>query len=356
MTRTYPPLPDAAARELVAAAVAAPSLHNTQPWRFAVWPGLDVVELSADPDRKLPVTDPDGRAMTISCGAALLNLRLALTVRFAREPAVRLLPRGAEPDLLARLTLAGSGRAGAAERTLHDQIWRRHTNRMPFADRPIPPGIWRELERAAAHEQATLQVPDRDAADRLLAATAEAERRCTADPARRAELRTWSTSDARRHDGVPMWAFGCRPATPGPALRDFGIARPDPARRERPFERVPQLAVLLTAGDGQVDWLHAGAALQRVLLTATGHGLVASFLHQSLEWPDLRSELRVQLGERRHQRPGAHPQVVLRLGYAPPTGPTPRRDVAEVRLPGVTSPDQPAPPPAPSRSAAWSGT
>jgi len=58
---------------LIATAARAPSVHNTQPWRFRV--GEFAIELYADMGRKLR-TDPLGREMLISCGAALFGLRL----------------------------------------------------------------------------------------------------------------------------------------------------------------------------------------------------------------------------------------------------------------------------------------
>lgn len=64
------------ARYVVAKAVWAPSVHNTQPWRFTV--GGQEISLHADADRRLVVADPNGREMLISCGAALFNVRLAL--------------------------------------------------------------------------------------------------------------------------------------------------------------------------------------------------------------------------------------------------------------------------------------
>ncbi len=42
-----------------ALATRAPSIHNTQPWRFDVGP--DWIELRSDPSRRLHVLDPDGR-------------------------------------------------------------------------------------------------------------------------------------------------------------------------------------------------------------------------------------------------------------------------------------------------------
>jgi hypothetical protein len=46
---------DVAARFVVRTAVAAPSVHNTQPWSFADRQG--VISLSADPGRQLPQAD-----------------------------------------------------------------------------------------------------------------------------------------------------------------------------------------------------------------------------------------------------------------------------------------------------------
>ena len=94
--------------ELVAAATRAPSMHNTQPWRFRFAAASQTIDLYADPARMLPVADPDGRALHIGCGAALFNLRLAAVAVAARQPVVRLLP---DPGPAAA---AGHGAAGRA--------------------------------------------------------------------------------------------------------------------------------------------------------------------------------------------------------------------------------------------------
>jgi hypothetical protein len=70
-----PPAPAETARYVVTAAVWAPSVHNTQPWRFTA--SGQQISLYADAGRQLPVADPGGREMMISCGAALFNARLA---------------------------------------------------------------------------------------------------------------------------------------------------------------------------------------------------------------------------------------------------------------------------------------
>src|SRR6516162_1298243 len=115
--------------ELVRAAAAAPSLHNTQPWRFRVRGGGSVIELLADPARMLPAADPGGRAAHVACGAALFNLRLAAAVA-GQRPDIRLLPDSGQPLLLAEVRLVGTRQAAAPwERELHAAIERRQSNR-----------------------------------------------------------------------------------------------------------------------------------------------------------------------------------------------------------------------------------
>ena len=58
-------------------AVRAPSVYNSQPWRWRI-STTSVVDLFADPDRHLIVIDLDGRALLLSCGAALHHLVVAL--------------------------------------------------------------------------------------------------------------------------------------------------------------------------------------------------------------------------------------------------------------------------------------
>src|SRR6478609_2078153 len=74
---------------LLTSATRAPSLHNTQPWAFTVQPRRILVH--ADPARQLPESDPTGRSLLISCGAALFNLRVA-AAHLGMHPRVRVLP------------------------------------------------------------------------------------------------------------------------------------------------------------------------------------------------------------------------------------------------------------------------
>src|SRR5437762_6063553 len=131
------PIPAGRADYLIATAARAPSVHNTQPWRFRV--GQYVIELYADPGRKLRV-DPAGREMLISCGAALFGLRLAVR-SLGYLPRVELLPDPAQLRLLARVRLGTAEPMTGRERQLLEALPHRHTHRGPFAPGPLPTGL-----------------------------------------------------------------------------------------------------------------------------------------------------------------------------------------------------------------------
>jgi nitroreductase len=313
------PPPEAMAG-MLRSATFAPSMHNTQPWRFRVDRASQTVELYADPARMLRHSDPHGRAVHIACGAALFNLRLAIAVA-GREPVVRLLPDTGQPLLLATVRLAGRYRPGEVEGELHAAIESRHTNREPFSNRRLPPGVLAELADAAALEGTVLHFPDHAETARLLQLVTEAERDMLADPAYLAELAQW-VGGSRDADGIPDSALGPRDPMRETPTREFTRGRHQPPRYAW-FEESPQLAVLSTAGASRVDWLRAGQALQRVLLTATARGIAASPLTQPLETDDAWMV--------RDPRSGAErPQMILRLGYGLPVGGTPRRDISDV--------------------------
>ncbi|MGW6914200.1 Acg family FMN-binding oxidoreductase [Kitasatospora sp. NPDC054939] len=317
-------LDGAALEKLISAAVAAPSIHNTQPWRFRLQPDISTLEVRAARERGLPAADPQGRAMHISVGATVLNLRVAAW-HLGWEPTVGLLPDPAEPDLFAAVGLdtPAAVRAPGTEQ-LYEAIWHRHSVRTPFTGAPIPPVVLDELVAAARTEGAVLHRPGHEETDRLLEVTAEAERRTTADEAQRTESRRWIRSGSVPPYGIPARALGPQDRAGHLPMRDFAALRATGHRAPATFEREPCMVVLVTESDRPEDWLRAGLALEHVLLTATVHGVRASLLHQAMEW----SHLRWAAGEP-HQSAG-HVQMLIRLGYGPEGAPTPRLAVEEV--------------------------
>jgi hypothetical protein len=331
--------PSHAAFHLARAAALAPSLHNTQPWLFVADDENFGFEVHTDAERRLPLTDPGGREMVMSCGAALFNTRVAVR-HLGFRPAVSLLPDPGNPAFLARV---GWGAFLAATREvmlMEHAMAHRHTHRGQFEAEPVPPSLIDELRDHARAEGALLHVVDHPEQLRLLAETvrvAEAVHR--ADAGHVAEV-TGCSGPARRSwlERVPAEACRRPPVRELLAGRDYtGLAGGCDSRPRRWTPRTGTIAVLTTAHDTRLDWLRAGQALQRVLLYAAAHRVMAAFHTQPLELPELRAELQAGLT-------GDHfPQMILRLGHPGRTWTTPRRPAAAVLLrsrPGraVTSP------------------
>jgi nitroreductase len=321
-TRKLGDLTEADLTECVQAAIAAPSIHNSQPWLFRIRDGG--IDVFADQRRRLEAIDPSGRELLISVGAAVLNLRVVMRQR-ARVPVLRLWPDPAEPDLVARVVPGSPAAPSPAADGLAAAIPRRHTNRRPFSRVVVPALVLEELVGAAVAEGAILRVADAVARGAILALVRTAEQRLRAHGGYRAELTAWTPTTHGRRDGVPPQAFGPWDALETLPLRDFGLTQPQLRRSSERFEPYPTLVVLCTNGDSAEHWLRAGQAMQRVLLVATGHGLAATPMSQPLEIPALRESVTDTVT-------GWCAQVILRVGYGQPTTPTPRRPVAEVLL------------------------
>ncbi|MGP4083886.1 Acg family FMN-binding oxidoreductase [Streptomyces sp. KR55] len=312
---------------LVHDAAAAPSMHNAQPWRFRYFQGSRTFHVRADLDRVMPHSDPDTRGLHLGCGAALLNLRVAV-VDGGWYPAVRLLPDPADPALLATVQLTGAAIGESDLAALYSAIHQRHSSRFPFEETEIPQAVRTALSDAARREGAMLTFPTDWHLQEVLELVQEAEARNITDRGSDQDLEQWTHIDApsvgTAPDGVPAYAFGPRKRGGKAPMRDFAGTRPVAGRAAADFEGSTQLALLSTSNDRPGDWLRAGQAMERVLLLATVEGLSSSFATQALEWTDLRWPLRDPVSGR------GFTQMVLRLGYGPKSPSTPRRPVPEV--------------------------
>jgi hypothetical protein len=234
-------------RSVLDAATAAP-WDDHRPWRFHCTD--TTIELSAD-TRLLPDADLDDRESVLSCGAALLNLRLAIRA-LGVYPAVQLLPDPRRPNLLAVVRPQGHTVVRAVDRELADAILPGRTDHGLFHPTPVPLAVVASLRQAARTERAWL--PTLTAAHRTI-------------------------------------LYGLIPA-PGRDVASESL-----------------VAVIGTFHDSSLARLQAGQAVQRVLLTATVAGLSASFRSQVVAVPSARKQLRELIVN------GLWPQAVLHLGY-----------------------------------------
>lgn len=319
-------------RRAIDQAVQAPSSHNTQPWRFRLQG--PVIELRADRTRSLPVVDPDDRELTMSCGCALFHLRTALRSRGFDVDVARLVDPG-DPDLLARVTVRPGPPPTADEATLGEALGRRHTSRAPYLGLTVPDDVIEALRRDVEAEGAWLAPLSAEAERvRLVALVMDADHQQWGSPRFRDELARWlRTNDSAARDGIFGYATGLDNVSSH--LAAIAVRLLDRGSREAVAHRdlvdaSPLLAVLGTDGDGPLDWLRAGEALDRALLRAESEDLRVAYLNQPLEVAGLREPVRELTG-----RSGCA-QVVLRVGYGPAGLATPRRAVDDVMIGDAT--------------------
>jgi nitroreductase len=324
-------------RSVVDLATKAPSVHNTQPWRFAghAGPGGELagIDVFADRQRALEVLDPEGRDLHLSCGAAIEFARLGVRA-LGTACSVHLLPEGDQPDHLAFVEAGGAEPLKEEEARLLAAVPDRYTERKAFDSVPVPEELVKSMEAAAAGVGAWLHALG-DHADEvtlavLLARSDDIERE---DEGYEAELARWLNRPAEAGDGIPPSAVASvRDRASSLRLRDMGAGasaeEPEPSAGEepplpRPAEH-PLVCIIGTLGDDRLAWLQAGQALGRVLLEAAAAGVQASPMTQVTEVSSVRLMLAAGL------RLVGHPQIVLRMGYAHGHPTAPRRSVESV--------------------------
>lgn len=294
--------------EATLAALRAPSILNSQPWRWRTR-GQDV-ELHLDPGRRLPGVDAAGRLMMTSCGAALHHALTALAGAGYSGDVDRL-PTDGLPDVVARMRL---GPAVPPDRAAYEAIYRRRTDRRPFADTPPTSHDLSALGAAAHRHDVQLQVLREDQVEafaNIVALAGAAERDV---PAYTHDVAEWSDRARTSGDGVAMADVSMGGPYRVPP-RNFALDRPPGLDAGGGTDRGTVYAVLVTRGEDRADWLAAGEAMSDVWLTLTARGLAASPISEVVEVPQARSELRRLLGWT------GHPAVAFRIGR--PGDPTP---------------------------------
>lgn len=264
MTTPSDPHPAAtpSVRRLVELACRAPSIANSQPWRWRA--DGDLLELYADRSRGLPADDPTGRQLMISCGAALHHLQVAAIASGFRPRVERAVPNHDHPGpssegltLLARIDLGGGATPGPEVAGALRKLQARQTDRSRFTRWPVPVERVEILARAARAwgDGATPVV----------------------DAVQKAHLSLIVSDAARRHAEQPgVW-------TPPPG-HSVG-SDPD-------LEPTDGVVVLLGSHDRAASWVAAGEALSALWLEAAHHGLGVVPLYAPVEAAGSREQLR----------------------------------------------------------------
>lgn len=305
------------------AALAAPSIFNTQPWRWRLHD--EVAELWAARDRQLATVDPDGRLMTLSCGIAAHHAATTLTA-LGYLPHIARFPDARHPDLLAVLSAGPAHRPTPEDLRAQQALQIRRTDRRPYDTGAIPASQLDELRDAAESGGAHLHLLRPEQVSVLTVAAARADEEQLADPAYREELNVWTHRPAGAGDGVPTDTT-VRPVPRRVPVRDFAPGQEGlPPGRGR--DRHASYALLFVDRDDRQAWLTAGEALSAVLVCATIRGISTNPISDVVESPVARQLLRSMV-----LSDIGVPMLALRLGFADPVSPVPtapRRQATDV--------------------------
>ncbi|OBA60560.1 NAD(P)H nitroreductase [Mycobacterium sp. 1100029.7] len=314
-------LPDAATiRTVLGLACRAPSVHNTQPWRWRV--DQASLHLHSDAGRQLPNTDPDGRDLILSCGAALNHCVVALAALGWRAKVTRF-PDPADPGHLAAIETVPYT-ADPLDIALAAAIPRRRTDRRHYSSWTVPVGDIALMAARAARNGVTLcQVEDIERLHKIVSQSIWDH----LNHDYLAELTEWSGRYASTA-GVPAR----NAPTPDPRSKIPGRLFAGPALAMSPgTSAAADNAVVLALGtrsDERMAQMRAGEATSVVLLTATSMGLACCPITEPLEVAETREEVHADIFGGGH-----YPQMLLRVGWAAinadPLPATPRRGLAE---------------------------
>lgn len=289
-------------RALLQAAEAAryaPSIHNTQPWRWVVRP--DRLELYANTERQLTAHDPDGHMLLLSCGAALHHAEVALSAEGWRFTVDR---PGQAP--LAVIRPSEHGHVTPEAMREFQQLHARYTDRRTVSGTPIEGAVLDTLVRVAERAGVRFHVLRRDQVIDLAVAVEHAEKAQTADEKLQQETAAWIGGDRTGGTGIPAANLPEELPLTTVAERDFGVHGTLPAGAGH--DTAATYAVFYGTGDEPADWLRAGEALNAVWLSATEHGAALLPLSSPVEVPFTRRELGRIIGG------VGYPYLVVRLG------------------------------------------
>jgi nitroreductase len=309
-------------RTVLSLATRAPSVHNTQPWRWRV--GRGSLHLYADRKLHLPSTDPDSRDLILSCGIALHHCVVALAA-LGWQSKIHRLPNPNESEHLAAVEVYRHP-ASEVDITLAAAIPRRRTDRRHYSSWDVPADYIALLgARVASADVVLRQIKSLPGLRHIVA---QAVWQHATDRDYLAELTTWSGRYASSA-GVPARNTPeSDPAAPIPPRVFAGPALAQPPDTESIDDNATVLA-LGTKDDSTLSQLRAGEATSLVLLSATALGLASCPVTEPLEITNTRDAVQIEVFGI-----GGFPQMLLRIGWAPvnadPLPATPRRPLEDV--------------------------
>lgn len=326
-------------RFALAHAILAPNPHNRQPWLIDLV-GDDELLLHADLTRLLPATDPPNRQITVGCGAFLELLSLAAR-ETGRRADITPWPEGEPQPVLDARAVAHvkfTKDPAVTRDPLFAQITKRRTNRLKFEAREPAPDTLEAVRAAAQSDQCKSIVIAGGAKRNALRDLTRRAFRLEASTPRTIQesidlMRIGEAEIARNPDGLVLRGPMMEVLHATGILTHKTLADPHSIAYAQQLSFGDPLSASAAAFLGiatdtptRTDQIAAGRAYARANLTATSLGLAMHPMSQALqEYPEMAA-LKSEMDRLTDAPAGGRLQMLARMGYAPSTPPSPRRD------------------------------
>jgi hypothetical protein len=281
----------------------APSIHNTQPWRWRL--SDHTLDLRLERSRVLDVTDPDARLATVSCGAALHHARISLAAQGWNATVTRM-PEHDDPDHLARVHVEGRAAVDLSAMVHLRTVSLRHTDRRPITGAAVATEDLRVITAAVEAEDTRLHTLTDDQILELASAADHAQHIEVMDPAWRAEMAEWTGGTRPAGTGIPDATIPGRPTLTTVPGRDFGHL--GDLAISAGHDKSARFVMLYGPADEPANWLRAGEALSAGWLVATERGVSVLPHSAPIEVISTRQAMRAILAST------GYPYLAMRLG------------------------------------------
>lgn len=304
--------------KLILDTIAAPSGHNTQPWKFKVTD--KAIEIHPDYSKSLPIADKNNRELFISLGAALANLEISAayhnygsTIDFNND------------NEFIHVEL-NENKQDTNQLDLYQSIKTRHSNRRIYDGKKIDPAILDTLSTIVSNEVGIRIIESPNEIQRLIELTGEANLKMLENDEYFAELKSWirfNDSDIEENlDGLAYNAT-LNPSAPtwlGKIFMNiFANAKKQSAKDAELIKSSSTIICLYSKNDDRKSWIETGRQFERIALFLDSKNIRNAHVNQCCQVEDIRKKFSSSM------LINAYPQLILRLGYAEPTAKSPRR-------------------------------
>ncbi len=302
--------------KLILDAIAAPSGHNTQPWKFRVTEGI--IEIHPDYSKALPIADKNNRELFISLGAALANLELSSAyynyhtkVNFDNEFIQVALTEHKQDDI---------------QLDMYNSIKSRHSNRRLYDGKRIEDSTINALSNIAKDEIGIKYIDKPDDINKLIELSSEANFKMLENDEYFTELKSWIRfNDSDIEENLDGLAYNATLNPSAPAwlgkifMNLFANAKKQSAKDAELIKSSSSILCLYSKLDDRKSWIETGRQFERIALFLESKNIKNAHVNQCCQVEEIRSKFAETM------QINGFPQLILRIGYAEPTAKSPRR-------------------------------